>query len=86
MNQYPYLVVFFSVGCSDYNLFEKQENTDAELLPQLVIEPSPLDAGIVCESTLEEESYTIQVQNQGQGPLEIAALEIEGWVLLRQFF
>ena len=63
-------------------LFEKQDNADADLLPQLLIEPSPLDAGIICESTLEEDSYTIQLQNQGQGPLEIAAVEIEGWVLL----
>ena len=82
MNQYPYILMFFSFGCSDYNLFEKQENTDVDLLPLLVIDPYPFDVGIICESTLEEESYTIQLQNQGQGPLEIVALEIEGWVLL----
>lgn len=82
MNHFPYGILCFAFGCSDYNLFEKQDNTDAELLPQLVIEPYPLDAGIVCESTLEEGSYTIQLQNQGLGPLEITALEIEGWVLL----
>ena len=43
MNLFPYIIVCFTVGCSDYNLFEKQENTDADLLPQLLIEPVPLD-------------------------------------------
>ena len=82
MNQFVYSMTLLFVGCSDYNLFEKQPGDDAELQPLLVVEPSPLDAGIVCESALEESSYTIELQNQGLGPLEISALEIEEWILL----
>ena len=51
-------------------------------MPSLVVEPSPFDAGIICESTLDETTYTIELQNQGLGPLEITALEMEGWILL----
>ena len=82
MNQFPYIAACFILGCSDYNLFEKQQPDDADLVPSLVVAPSPLDAGIICESTIEETSYTIELQNQGLGPLEISALEMEGWILL----
>jgi hypothetical protein len=75
-------IICFDLGCSDYNLFEKPQAEDAELLPVLVVEPSELDLGTVCEHSLEDSSYRLDLYNQGMGILEIAALEIEGWVLL----
>ena len=82
MNHFPYIAVCFILGCSDYNLFEKKQSDDADLVPDLVVDPSPLDVGIICESTIEDTTYTIEVQNQGLGPLEISAIEMEGWILL----
>jgi len=69
-------------GCSDYNLFEKNQVSDTEQLPQLGVDPIALDMGIVCEITLEEALASIELQNTGLGALNIDALEIEGWVLV----
>ena len=59
INHYPYIAAGFILVCSDYNLFEKQQPDDAELVPDLVVDPSPLDAGYLC-GTLDETTYTIE--------------------------
>ena len=74
-------MIIFAVGCSDYNLFDKPKNEDAELLPILDANPIHVDLGILCASS--EEQTTVQLSNVGMGLLVIETMEVEGdWLLL----
>ena len=71
-------ILLLGLGCSDYNLFEKNTEADSELTPVLLITPAPLDMGVVCASALDDTSGEITLQNVGEGSLSILALETEG--------
>lgn len=74
-------MIWLFLSCSDYNLFKEQvQEQEPSLLPLLDVQPPGMDAGVVCDSSLQNQQSThwINLVNLGEAPLEISALESTG--------
>jgi hypothetical protein len=74
-------IIILLNACTDYNLYGKEDAIEGDLpVPILRFEPESIDVGRICTTTEAD----IWLYNDGEGSLEIEALEVvgDGWALV----
>ena len=80
-------MLWMIAGCSEYSLFGKQQPEEAvqEIFePKIMIEPQPIDVGLLCSQSHKEALFVIK--NIGNGRLDIFSIETTNtWELTENF-
>ena len=78
------VVLLLGTACTDYNLQSASKPQTANPEPSIMVEPTQVDLGIVCNT----DQTSVFIRNDGDGILEIQALSITGtgWSVLNSLF
>jgi len=49
------MLLSIGVGCTDYSLFDKNEEKNFDITPSLEVYPASVDAGVMCVTVLSKE-------------------------------